>query len=38
MKKNSFKAADFDPRFEQREDVSCFLEIFKAVRPGREKK
>jgi hypothetical protein len=38
MKKNSIEAADFDDRFDRGEDVSRFLELSKAVRPGREQK
>jgi hypothetical protein len=38
MKKNFIKTADFDEKFDRGEDVSRFLEISKAVRPGREQK
>ena len=38
MKKSYMKAKDFDEKFDRGEDVSRFLDVSKATRPGREQK
>ena len=38
MKKRSIKADDFDKKFDNGEDISEFLDISKARRPGQEQK
>lgn len=38
MKKKYIKAKDFDEKFDIGEDISRFLDVSKAIRPGREQK
>ena len=38
MKKKSIKAADFDRKFDAGEDISTYLDLKRAKRPGLEQK
>ncbi|MBV6641008.1 MAG: CopG family transcriptional regulator [Cyclobacteriaceae bacterium] len=38
MKKKSIKASEFDQKFENGDDITEFLDLQKATRPGLEQK
>lgn len=38
MKKKSIKAEEFDTKFDQGEDITDYLDISRAVRPGQNQK